>query len=88
MAGQMTLFDIADDTEKENYEIKLPEVGEFPKETILTFEKEVLRAMHLLIQLTVICPLVVLAGWLCSRWAAKVYRWSSPPRHRARPGDR
>ncbi|MDD3413647.1 MAG: DNA polymerase III subunit alpha [Lachnospiraceae bacterium] len=42
MAGQMTLFDIADDSEKENFEIKLPDVGEFPKETILTFEKEVL----------------------------------------------
>ncbi len=42
MAGQMTLFDIADESEKDNYEIKLPNVGEYPKEMMLNFEKEVL----------------------------------------------
>ncbi len=42
MAGQISLFDIADETEKENYEIKLPDVGEYSKEMRLSFEKEVL----------------------------------------------
>jgi len=42
MAGQISLFDIAGEAEKENYEIKLPNVGEYSKETRLSFEKEVL----------------------------------------------
>ena len=42
MAGQLSLFDIADEEEKENYEIKLPDVGEYSKEMKLSFEKEVL----------------------------------------------
>lgn len=42
MAGQMTLFDIVSEEEKENFDIKLPEVGEYSKEMILAFEKEVL----------------------------------------------
>lgn len=42
MAGQISLFDIADETEKENYEIKLPDVGEYSKEMRMSFEKEVL----------------------------------------------
>ncbi|MDE5932032.1 MAG: DNA polymerase III subunit alpha, partial [Lachnospiraceae bacterium] len=42
MAGQISLFDIADEAEKENYEIKLPDVGEYSKEMKLSFEKEVL----------------------------------------------
>lgn len=42
MAGQLSLFDIAEDEEKENYEIKLPEVGEYSKDMKLSFEKEVL----------------------------------------------
>ena len=42
MAGQMTLFDLAGGEEKESFEIALPNVGEFSKELILTFEKEVL----------------------------------------------
>lgn len=40
MAGQMTLFDIADDDLKEELEIKLPNVDEYKKEEILSFEKE------------------------------------------------
>ena len=42
MAGQLSLFDIAAEEEKENYEIKLPPVGEYSKEMRLGFEKEVL----------------------------------------------
>ena len=42
MAGQISLFDIAGEEEKENYEIKLPNVGEYSKEMKLSFEKEVL----------------------------------------------
>ncbi|MDE7339901.1 MAG: DNA polymerase III subunit alpha [Lachnospiraceae bacterium] len=42
MAGQISLFDIVDESEKENYEIKLPDVGEYSKEMRLSFEKEVL----------------------------------------------
>ncbi|MBD5454092.1 MAG: DNA polymerase III subunit alpha [Lachnospiraceae bacterium] len=42
MAGQISLFDIAGEEEKENYEIKLPPVGEYSKEMRLGFEKEVL----------------------------------------------
>ena len=36
------MFDLVDESEKENYEIRLPDVGEYPKEIVLTFEKEVL----------------------------------------------
>ncbi|MCH5250902.1 MAG: DNA polymerase III subunit alpha [Lachnospiraceae bacterium] len=42
MAGQMSLFDIANDEEKADYEIKIPLVGEYSKEMKLGFEKEVL----------------------------------------------
>ncbi len=42
MAGQMSLFDIAGDDTKSQYEIPLPNVGEFDKELMLEFEKEVL----------------------------------------------
>ena len=42
MTGQMTLFDFAGEEEKEELETKLPEVGEYDKEMILGFEKEVL----------------------------------------------
>ena len=42
MAGQMSLFDIAGDADKKQYEIPLPNVGEFDKELMLEFEKEVL----------------------------------------------
>ena len=42
MAGQMSLFDIVDDSQKESYDVKLPDVGEYPKEMQLAFEKEVL----------------------------------------------
>jgi len=42
MAGQMSLFDIVSEEEKEEFDIKLPEVGEYTKEMLLGFEKEVL----------------------------------------------
>ncbi len=42
MAGQMSLFDIVSEEEKHEFEIQLPDVGEYEKETMLAFEKEVL----------------------------------------------
>ncbi|MFR5602170.1 MAG: DNA polymerase III subunit alpha [Lachnospiraceae bacterium] len=42
MEGQMSLFDFAPEEEKAQYQITFPEVGEFPKEDILAFEKETL----------------------------------------------
>ena len=42
LAGQMSLFDIASEEEKEEYDMKLPDVGEYSKEMLLSFEKEVL----------------------------------------------
>jgi len=42
MVGQMTLFDIVSEEEKESFDIKLPDVGEYSKEMRLAFEKEVL----------------------------------------------
>ncbi|NLG02395.1 MAG: DNA polymerase III subunit alpha [Clostridia bacterium] len=42
MAGQISLFDIASDDVKEEYELKMPDVGEYSKEMILAFEKEVI----------------------------------------------
>lgn len=42
MAGQISLFDIVSEEEKKDYEVKLPEVGEYSKEMQLAFEKEVL----------------------------------------------
>ena len=42
MAGQISLFDIVSEEEKEDYEVKLPDVGEYSKEMKLAFEKEVL----------------------------------------------
>ena len=42
MAGQLSLFDIADESHKEDFDVKLPDVGEYSKEMLLAFEKEVL----------------------------------------------
>ena len=42
MAGQMSLFDMASDDQKEEFLIRLPDVGEYSKENLLAFEKEVL----------------------------------------------
>ena len=40
--GQMSLFDIAPEEERADYQITFPDVGEYAKEEILAFEKEVL----------------------------------------------
>ena len=42
LAGQMSLFDLVSEEEKAEYEIRLPDVGEYSKELLLGFEKEVL----------------------------------------------
>ena len=42
MTGQMSLFDFVDEEQKSEFEIKLPDVGEYSKENLLAFEKEVL----------------------------------------------
>lgn len=42
MTGQMTLFDFAPEDEQINYEYQMPDVGEFSKDELLAFEKEVL----------------------------------------------
>lgn len=42
MTGQMTLFDLADEEQKQDFQIKLPDVGEYSREDQLAFEKEVL----------------------------------------------
>ncbi|BDF32257.1 DNA-directed DNA polymerase [Lachnospiraceae bacterium] len=42
MTGQMSLFDMVDDDQKAEFDIPLPDVGEYEKENLLSFEKEVL----------------------------------------------
>mgnify|MGYP003291204327 CR=1 FL=1 len=42
MTGQMTLFDMVSEEQKSEFDIPLPNVGEYEKETMLSFEKEVL----------------------------------------------
>ena len=42
MAGQMTLFDMVSEDQKEEFQIRLPDVGEYSRENLLAFEKEVL----------------------------------------------
>lgn len=42
MNGQISLFDIAPEEDKKDYEIRMPQVEEFDKELLLGFEKEVL----------------------------------------------
>ena len=42
MTGQMTLFDLVSEDQKKEFDIPLPNVGEYEKETMLSFEKEVL----------------------------------------------
>lgn len=42
MTGQMSLFDVVDEEQKAEFDIPLPNVGEYEKETKLSFEKEVL----------------------------------------------
>ena len=42
MTGQMSLFDLVSDDQKSDFDIPMPNVGEYEKETKLAFEKEVL----------------------------------------------
>ena len=42
LAGQMSLFDLVDEEDKGEFEIRLPDVGEYSKELLLGFEKDVL----------------------------------------------
>ena len=42
MAGQLSLFDFADEEDKKDYIVPMPDIGEYPKELKLAFEKEVL----------------------------------------------
>lgn len=42
MTGQMSLFDFVGEEEKKDFEVQLPDVGEYEREALLGFEKEVL----------------------------------------------
>ena len=42
MTGQMSLFDFVSEEEKKDFEIRMPDVGEYDREQLLAFEKEVL----------------------------------------------
>ena len=42
ITGQMSLFDLMNEEDKKEYEVQLPDVGEYDKEQLLAFEKEVL----------------------------------------------
>ena len=43
MSGQMSLFDIASDEDKESFRVKIPvNMGEYPRDMLLAFEKEML----------------------------------------------
>ena len=42
MSGQMSLFDLVGEEEKSDFQIRMPDVGEYSKENLLAFEKEVL----------------------------------------------
>ena len=42
MVGQMSLFDVVSEEQKEEFQIRLPDVGEYTKDNLLGFEKEVL----------------------------------------------
>ncbi len=42
LSGQMSLFDIAEDSQKAEFDFRMPELEEYPQEMLLAFEKEVL----------------------------------------------
>ncbi len=42
LTGQMSLFDFAEEEDRQEFEVRLPNVGEYTKEELLGFEKEVL----------------------------------------------
>jgi len=43
MAGQMSLFDIVSEEDKKSFEFRMPDIPEFDRDMILSFEKEVLK---------------------------------------------
>ena len=42
LAGQMSLFDFVEEEAKQDFEVKMPNVGEYETDLVLAFEKEVL----------------------------------------------
>src|SRR5699024_2685112 len=42
MSGQMSLFDLVGEEQKSEFQIRMPDIGEYTKENLLAFEKEVL----------------------------------------------
>lgn len=42
MAGQISLFDLVEEEDKKEFDIKMPQVGEYSRQMLLGFEKEVL----------------------------------------------
>jgi DNA polymerase-3 subunit alpha len=42
IAGQLSLFDIADEESKKSFAVRMPDVGEFTRDELLGFEKEML----------------------------------------------
>ena len=42
MAGQMSLFDLVEEEDKSSFDVQFPDVGEYTKDIILLFEKDVL----------------------------------------------
>ncbi len=40
--GQMSLFDLVSEEEKKEYQVSFPDVGEYSKEELLAFEKDIL----------------------------------------------
>jgi len=42
ISGQMSLFDFMDNSEKQSFEIRYPDIGEYSRQELLLYEKEVL----------------------------------------------
>ena len=42
MAGQISLFDLVEEEDKKEFDIRMPQVGEYSRQLLLSFEKEVL----------------------------------------------
>ncbi len=42
LTGQLSLFDIAEDSQKEEFDLRMPDTEEYEKDMLLSFEKEVL----------------------------------------------
>ena len=45
--GQISLFDLATDEQKQEFEVKMPNVGEYTKGELLNFEKEMLKKYNM-----------------------------------------